>query len=195
MTSGKLRPYEPIFMTFHRVGDAAAGVGLFLYLAWVYGMYGHIYPTAGILIFFTTLVTFRTVGLYRSWRVATPHHEIQAIILGCVAVYIMLLLAGYSLKASDLFSRRVVLTWMLIWPVFLGVETDVPIIGLGHHPGGFCPVITYLDKPLTTNLIKKTFPMAVSEKETCRGRKALKGLILAAFSAFLLWIILFWVLG
>jgi len=75
------------------------------------------------------------------------------------------------------------------------VEPDVPIIGLGHHPGGSCPVITYLDKPLTTNLIKKTFPTAVAEKETCRGRKALKGLILAAFSAFLLWIILFWVLG
>jgi putative colanic acid biosynthesis UDP-glucose lipid carrier transferase len=109
-------------MTIHRVGDAAAGVGLFLYLAWVYGMFDHSYPTAGILIFFTTLVTFRTVGLYRSWRVAILRHEIHQIILGCVAVFIILLLAGYSLKVSDLFSRRVVLTWMLTWPVLLGME-------------------------------------------------------------------------
>ncbi|MBN1102439.1 MAG: undecaprenyl-phosphate glucose phosphotransferase [Deltaproteobacteria bacterium] len=122
MTGGRLRPYEPILLTFHRLGDAVIGVGLLLFLAWAYDMYSHIYPSAGILILFMAMASFRTVGLYGSWRVASFRNELHQIVLGCIAVYVMLLLVGYSLKVSDMFSRRVVLTWIIAWPMVLGGE-------------------------------------------------------------------------
>ncbi len=133
LNTGKLRPYEPLLITVHRIGDAAIGFGLLLYLAWVYQMFYHIYLIAGVLAFFIAMVSFRTVGLYRSWRVAALAHEVQQIITGCVVVYILLLLAGYALKSSDLFSRRVVLTWMVTWPVFLGMERLFIRTALRHY--------------------------------------------------------------
>jgi putative colanic acid biosysnthesis UDP-glucose lipid carrier transferase len=122
MENGKLRPFEPLLMSVNRVADGAIGVGSFLALSWVYGMYNSDYLMVGTLILFMTMVTFRSVGLYRSWRVASFRSELHQIVLGCVIVYVLLLLAGYSLKVSDLFSRRVVFTWMIAWPLILGSE-------------------------------------------------------------------------
>lgn len=93
-----------------------------LYLSWVYKMYSHIYPGASVLILFVALFSFRLMGVYRSWRVASLRYEISQIVLACIAVYVLLLLAGYALKASHLFSRRVVLTWMVTWPMLLSME-------------------------------------------------------------------------
>lgn len=131
--TGKLRPYEPLLITLHRIGDAAIGAGMLLYLAWVYQMYGYIYIIAGVLAFFIAMVGFRSVGLYRSWRMATLSHEVHQIILGCIVVYVLLLLIGYALKVSDLYSRRVVLTWMVTWPVFLGMERLFVRTALRHY--------------------------------------------------------------
>ena len=125
MKQGKIRPYEPLLMSLHRMSDSLLGVGLFLYLSWVYGMFNITYLMVAILILFMSMASFRYAGLYQSWRTSSQRHEINQIILGCVAVYILLLLVGYYLKVSHLFSRRVIFTWMITWPVLLGMERYV----------------------------------------------------------------------
>jgi putative colanic acid biosynthesis UDP-glucose lipid carrier transferase len=120
--SGKLRPYEPLLMTLLRFGDAFLGVSYFLGLSWIYNMYNPNYLMVGNLIFFITMICFHVVGLYSSWRVTSLRYEIHQIILGCISVVILMLLVGYALKVSHLFSRRVALTWMITWPIIMWGE-------------------------------------------------------------------------
>jgi putative colanic acid biosynthesis UDP-glucose lipid carrier transferase len=49
-------------------------------------------------------------------------NEIYKIILGCIIVYAFLLLIGFALKISHEYSRRLFLTWAIIWPGFMGIE-------------------------------------------------------------------------
>ena len=119
---GKLRPYEPLLMTLHRLGDAVIAAGLFLSISWIYGMPIERYVGVVILIFLTTMVCFPAVGLYRSWRMGSALSETNQIVLGCICVYVFLLSTGYILKVSHMFPRRVVLTWAIAWPILTGIE-------------------------------------------------------------------------
>ena len=74
------------------------------------------------------------------------------------------------------------------------IEPNIPIIGLGNHPSGPCPNVTYLKKPLTFELIRNIFPQLVSEKEVKVGRKALKGIVIGVCAGVLLWLLFIWIL-
>ncbi|MBN2062137.1 MAG: hypothetical protein JW882_17155 [Deltaproteobacteria bacterium] len=71
------------------------------------------------------------------------------------------------------------------------MEPDIPIIGLGRHGRGACPDVTYLEKPLSSEIIKKHFPVFVAAKEARTGRRALYGFALALCVGIILWIIIF----
>ena len=133
MKNGKIRPYEPVLMTLHRLLDALIGAGLFLFLGAIYEMFMPSYLIVATVIFLLTLITFQRIGLYHSWRVTSLLHEINQILIGCVVVYVLLLLVGYSLKVSHEFSRRVVLTWMISWPLLLGLERYIIRAVLWHY--------------------------------------------------------------
>jgi len=133
MKNGKIRPYEPLLMTFHRLGDALLGACLFLFLSWFYEMFMPSYLIAAVLIFLLAFLVFQRINIYHSWRVASLRHEVDQIIIGCVVVYILLLLVGYSLKVSQEFSRRVVITWMVSWPLLLGLERYIVRAALRHY--------------------------------------------------------------
>ena len=119
---GRLRNYEPLLMTLHRIVDALLGAGLFLLLATHLNAFTEMYLTSAILIFFMTLVCFNLVGLYRSWRTASVGFELQHIVLGCFVLYILFLFVCYVLKISTHFSRSAVLTWMVTWPAVMALE-------------------------------------------------------------------------
>jgi putative colanic acid biosynthesis UDP-glucose lipid carrier transferase len=133
MKNGRIRPYEPFLMTLHRLSDAVIGAGLFLFLGALYEMFISSYLIVATVILLLTLVTFQRIGLYHSWRVTSLLHEINQILIGCVIVYVLLLLLGYSLKVSHEFSRRVVLTWMITWPLVLGLERYIIRTVLWHY--------------------------------------------------------------
>ena len=122
---GKLRPFEPLLMTLLRLGDGFLGALLFLGLGVYFGMYTERYPAAALLIFLSTLVTFNAVGLYKSWRTASLRGEMHQVLVGCLFVCAMLLSAGYLLKVSSEFSRRVLLGWVLLWPTLVTIERFV----------------------------------------------------------------------
>ena len=57
---------------------------------------------------------------------------VLSVLSSWVALVVMLLLIGYVTKTSDLFSRRVMLTWFVVTPVLLLGATAVLRFGLGH---------------------------------------------------------------
>ena len=118
----RFRHHEHPILTFHRVWDALAGVALFLALSLFYDMYQEMYLVAALLILLMVLVSFRTVGIYEPWRVVSIRDEARQVLRGCAGVYVMLLAMGFSLKVSETFSRRVLITWMIAWPLFLIAE-------------------------------------------------------------------------
>ncbi len=117
-----MKPYEHPLLTFHRFWDTLTGIGLFLALSLIFDMFNQSYLVVALLILFMALLNFHLAEVYKSWRVVSIRDEAHRLLHGCVGVYLMLLATGYSLKVSQEFSRRVFLTWMVIWPLFLMAE-------------------------------------------------------------------------
>jgi putative colanic acid biosynthesis UDP-glucose lipid carrier transferase len=117
-----IRHHEHPFLSFHRIWDTLAAVGLFLGLSVFYEMYQEMYLVAALLILFTVLVSFHGFGVYDSWRVMAIRDETRQILRGCAMVYVIILAMGFSFKVSAVFSRRVLLTWMVTLPLLLLAE-------------------------------------------------------------------------
>lgn len=125
---GKLRAYEPVLMSLHRLFDALLGVGLFLGLAWfwrMYERYGQVHFIAAVLIFFISLACFHLSGIYRSWRIGAILVEVRQIFASCFMVILVLLITLYFLKESSSISRLVMVVWLITWPVCLVGERFV----------------------------------------------------------------------
>lgn len=121
----KLRPYEPILMTLLRVWDALLGVGFLFLLNLIFQRFmPHILESL-CFIFFTTIVFFHAVGLYRSWRFSSFQYETHKIFIGCFILYAFLFLVGYFLRVSHEFPRSVVISWMAVWPIIMAAERIV----------------------------------------------------------------------
>jgi putative colanic acid biosynthesis UDP-glucose lipid carrier transferase len=131
--SGKIRPYEPLLMSLLRFSDALLGSVLFLVLSIYFKMYSENYVLAAALIFFKATACFQLAGVYRSWRTASPLFEVHRLILGCIAVYVLLVFTGFVLKTSQCFSRSVVLSWIVFWPLLLGIERGLVRMALNYY--------------------------------------------------------------
>jgi putative colanic acid biosysnthesis UDP-glucose lipid carrier transferase len=120
--SGKLRGYEPLLMTLHRLVDALLGVALFSGFAWYWGMfrqYGEIQSLLAVLIFFISLAALDLSGIYRSWRAGAILIEARQIFSGCFIVFLVLMITIYFMKESSSVSRFVMITWAITWPLLL----------------------------------------------------------------------------
>lgn len=133
---GKLRPYEPMLMSLHRLFDALLGMGLFSGLACYFGMYelfGQTYLLMAVLIFFISLACLDLAGVYRSWRTGLFLVEIRQLFSGCSLVYVLLFVIVYFMQVSSVLSRTVVAVWMITWPLLLAGERVVIRIFLRHQ--------------------------------------------------------------
>jgi len=79
------------------------------------------YQTLAFLILFLAPICLNLAGTYRPWFAAKWQLEARRLLLGCVLAYSCLLVIGYVLKSSSDFSRVIITTWMIIWPIFLFV--------------------------------------------------------------------------
>ena len=119
---GVLRPYEPFLMTLLRVLDALLGVALFFGFINYFNVNPLHIREAAILIFFTTILCLHSVGLYRSWRFSAIRQEIIQICSGCFVLYMLLFFVSYILDTSGEFSRSLVISWMIVWPIVISLE-------------------------------------------------------------------------
>ena len=128
----QIRHHELPFLSLHRIWDTLATVCLFLALSVFYEMYQELYLVAALLILLMVLVSFRGSGVYDLRRVISIRDEARQILRGCAWVYVMVLAVGFSLKVSSIFSRRVILTWMLTLPFLLVAERLAVRVILGR---------------------------------------------------------------
>jgi putative colanic acid biosynthesis UDP-glucose lipid carrier transferase len=118
----KIKPFTSVLTTSMRIVDALITTTLLPAVAICFGSYHRAYLSACPFVFLLTLVTFKASGLYQTWRTSSVREEIQQMLLGCFLVYAGLFASGFILKISYDYSRRVVLTWVIVMPVFLAID-------------------------------------------------------------------------
>lgn len=115
---GRLRPHVPVLLELVQIADGLTGAGLFFGMHLLYAPETPYYAEASALIFFVCVFCFRTVGLYRSWRVTPIYKECENILSGCVLCYLCLACINYFLRLYDgplsIFSG-----WMIVFPGIL----------------------------------------------------------------------------
>lgn len=117
----RLRQYEPLLITLFKVSDGLIGV----FLLWVIVFLEEgreYYIEVSPIIFFTILLSFSSWGVYQSWRMGSIRKEFGKLIQGCFTVCFILFTISFFLKASSIFPRRVILSWMFVWPTVLFVQ-------------------------------------------------------------------------
>jgi putative colanic acid biosysnthesis UDP-glucose lipid carrier transferase len=92
-----------------------------LYLiCWFYGIkFHHYFQILAAVTFPLTVMAFHATRLYRPWRGADLMKLVRRVILAWIVVVAILTMLGYLTKTSAIFSRRVVLTWMILVPFAL----------------------------------------------------------------------------
>jgi putative colanic acid biosysnthesis UDP-glucose lipid carrier transferase len=116
------RSYEPLLLAFHQWMDALIGAGLLFGISYYYHQDNQIYLELVCFAFFAIFVCFHVLDLYRSWRGLSLIHELHQMSWGCFLVYFLLFLISCILRRTEYFSSPVVLSWMITWPVLLGVQ-------------------------------------------------------------------------
>ena len=78
-----------------------------------------IYQLLGLATLLLTVLVFQTANLHQPWRGANLTGLVRRVFLSWILVIAILSVLGYVTKTSILFSRRVVLTWMVMAPAAL----------------------------------------------------------------------------
>lgn len=126
MSEGRLRSYEPLLISTHRVVDPLVAALVFLALSVYYRTYHEpLYPAAASVIFLQGFGIFHLAGIYRSWRGTPLRQELYRVLLGCLILFSSSLILAYTLKLSAIYEREVVLSWMVVLPILLCTERIV----------------------------------------------------------------------
>ncbi len=109
-------------MLLAQLNDALVSAGSFGLLCYFLGPSKLVILGGSTLIFALVLVTFRSLGIYESWRLASLQTEIQRIIGGSLLVYVIFFALAYLLELYDDFERSALLVWMALLPMMLSLE-------------------------------------------------------------------------
>ncbi len=77
------------------------------------------YSFLGIVAFFLSILVFTAVNLYQPWRGARILRLMARIVLAWLFVVLILAFLGFATKKTAIYSRRLVLTWMIAVPAVL----------------------------------------------------------------------------
>ena len=100
--------------------DGTVVVALLVVICWFYTVpLTHDYFILGSVAFLLTIMVFQGSRLYRPWRGVFLGQLVRQVFLAWVLVAAILAVLGYLTKTSDIFSRRVLLTWFALVPLSL----------------------------------------------------------------------------
>ncbi len=128
---GMLRPYSALLVQFGRILDNLLII-LCLYLAcWINGenCSGDYWP-AVILIIVVFSIVAQSNQLYRSWRIAPLHTELDLIWRSWIYASLVLVFVLYLSDRISHYPRLVLLSWILATPVFISLIRLVTRLGL-----------------------------------------------------------------
>ena len=120
MSNGFIRSHTPKISMVQRLLDMLLVIGSFRIIALIYEVplekYQLGFAVIAALCFY---MVGQTRGIYGSWRISTIGSEFGEIILVWTMAFALILVLAYVTKTSANFSRRVVLTWMVLAPSLL----------------------------------------------------------------------------
>ncbi|MHB8067652.1 MAG: undecaprenyl-phosphate glucose phosphotransferase [Desulfobaccales bacterium] len=131
LRQGIFNQYRRLISTIQRVLDGLVVVFLLLFLCRLHQIsMTNEYLMLGGIAFLAVIVVFKATQLYRPWRGVNPFRLIRRVFLSWVLVVILLLILGYVTKASFIFSRAVVFSWVILTPLVLAALRFFVYIGL-----------------------------------------------------------------
>lgn len=113
--------------TFNKVVDVVFGVGslVLLYSLFSPASFGSsLYPIFMLLALtaLLTMVCFHVAGVYSEWAGSDIVSECNRIVVSVFVVFGGLLILGYVFKVSSIYSRLVVMSWVIVWPALMCLE-------------------------------------------------------------------------
>jgi len=119
---GKIRPYVQELGLLFRFIDVCIVFGPLLLAAGVRGIgLSFEYLTAGVLGGLCFVVISGSRGLYDTWRLGLLRLELRQIWIVWAWTCGILLVAGFGIKTTEVFSRVVVVTWFVAAPLLLSL--------------------------------------------------------------------------
>jgi putative colanic acid biosysnthesis UDP-glucose lipid carrier transferase len=117
---GLMRSHTPQIAALHRILDAALLAGLVYLIPYVYEVpFGKYQDVVAVIAALSFYVIGQARGIYGSWRISSIRSEMIEIIQVWIAVFILILAMAFLSKTSANFSRRVMLTWLVLAPLCL----------------------------------------------------------------------------
>ncbi len=112
--------YSRIFLRIHQILDALAISALLFLLSRVYRIdFDTDYAILGALTVVLILPVFSLSNLYQVWRGARLGRLASRILLAWLVVFAILAILGFVTKRTEIYSRRLLLTWFVLTPPLL----------------------------------------------------------------------------
>jgi FlaA1/EpsC-like NDP-sugar epimerase len=117
---GLFNQYRWLISRLQWLLDGAVVVALLIVICGFFAVPLHDdYFILGAIAFLLTLMVFHGSRLYRPWRGVYLGQLVRQVFLAWILVAAILAVVGYITKTSDIFSRRVLLTWFALVPIAL----------------------------------------------------------------------------
>ncbi len=118
--SGLIRPQSSSLILVYRASDCLLVFAALQLCGWLLDIPLHDpYTLAASWAMVLFLLVAEIKGLYTSWRLDLMRHEIKHALWVWFAVACSLVILAFLTKTSELFSRRVIMLWMVLTPVLL----------------------------------------------------------------------------
>jgi putative colanic acid biosynthesis UDP-glucose lipid carrier transferase len=119
---GLIRSHSSLLAALFRAMDIFLILGLLYLSALFLGVPWQDYFTvAGCIAIVIYIITAEITALYASWRLGSLFDENKQVIFTWLAVIFVLLIIAYATKTSSIYSRRVLLSWMVVTPIVLSL--------------------------------------------------------------------------
>ncbi len=118
--NGLIRPHSSNLVVLYRASDCLIVFISLQLCGWLFDIELHdtyvLAETWAIVLF---LLVAEIKGLYNSWRLDLLRHEIKHVLWVWFAVACALIILAFLTKTSAIFSRLVIMSWMLLTPLLL----------------------------------------------------------------------------
>lgn len=128
---GIFTQYRRLISGVQRLLDGFVVFSLLVLLCWFLEVpFESAYLIVGVTTFLLTMAVFEGAQLYRPWRGANLVRLVRRVFIAWILIAAFLLALGFVTKTSNLFSRGVMVSWLILTPFALTVLRLKVYLGL-----------------------------------------------------------------
>jgi len=119
-TEGIFNQYRLLIIWAQRLLDGLVVTLLLVFLCWYYKVpFQEDFIFLSAITFCLSLLVFHAARLYRPWRAADLIRMSRRLCLAWILIASILSILGYLTRTSEIFSRRVIISWLVVTPMAL----------------------------------------------------------------------------